>query len=1062
MKIKITYLGILLTILSFCNRAWGQSYDEWSGNIAGGIYEGYKKLTGDVTLTGSGAITISQNTQLTIDLNGYTITGRNVTYGHVFYDDGTLTIEDKSASKSGVITGGTGDRGGCMKVGPGAKFYFKGGTIKDCHPRFNDSDKTSNQGNAVNALSIGAGGAIYINTGGYVEMDGGNIVECSTHTTATNINGGGTYYNNVGFGGAVFVHGCENSSTYTETTFVLKSGTIEGCYAGSGGAVYLYTLEDDNLGRKAIFNMTGGTIRNCSALYQSNAYGGYGGGAVMVNEFGEFNMTGGTIDGCETKGHGCGVHVLGRMNMSGTSKITNCKPVGWIEVEWDDTNKKWTGTGSSDGDLIDDYLYVGGTLGGGIHIYGEKSYVNMTGGEISNNRAGSGGGVLMYYADGDYTKGGVFVMDGPDAVIMGNKVYGKGIGNGAGLYAAGSTFEFINGTIKDNVARRYGGGINIHHDAKIIMEGNKDCIIYNNSAMHGGGISQEIGKCNITLNNENIIIERNYAHGIGYSKGSTTGAGPAEEEGMGNGGGIFAEQGTLTIKKGTIRSNTATGHGGGVVLRTREPGVTINAFIEGGIISGNTAIEGGGVYINVNDDNSIAQMTVGTSTSIPEIVSNTAIKNGGGLGLNNGDITINQGKIEYNKAINGAGISIENGKVIIDKGEISNNISTENGGGLYVYNSGTTQRSISFAGGTFSDNTARNGGGAYVEGYLNIDLQATIQNNSAINGGAIYLKGQGASNKAVMTFGNGLIRANKALADEDKDPFTTAYRSGKETLHGVGGGIFMDSFTELSFNVTDGFGFGLYNNGAENAADDVFANGNSTRVTLPEVKSMELRGFDVPTTELYWIEDYVAGDINYADGTNIIATDPDAEDKGIYRYRYAVEHFKHLWHLPEQNLSSYRDKYLCLTLGYEQTYFHLTKKGLEEGDNIAFILSYLDPDYPDDGTDPDKYIEYRKVYMYGIENDADVSVTVVIPVGKWKVRETTWSSKYNEPKYQYEGDIIAPEDNDGDNIITDEYIIIDVKNNITNTLTVINEVLESFNRVDIRDFEFHKVNFMKP
>ncbi len=1034
MKRTIIHICTLLTALLYANSVLGQTWENWSRNIAGGVYSGYKRLTSNVHI--NGAVYVNAGTELTIDLNGYTLTGNHPTYGHVIYNHGTLTVTDSSNLKSGIITGGTGDRGGCLKVYSGAKFYFNGGTIQNCSPRFNDADKTGNQLNPVDALSIGAGGAVYISTGGYMEMNGGNIKNCSTHSVATNILGGDSAYSNVGFGGAVFIHGCENNKDYEYTTFILNSGTIEGCTAGAGGAVYLYTLADDNLGRKAVFNMYGGTIRNCKALYTPAPYT-HGGGAVMVDEFGEFNMFGGTIEGCESNGHGCGVFTMGKMTMSGNSKIINCKPVGWVEVNWDNTAKKWTGTGTENGDLIDSYLYTGGSLGGGLFIYGDKADVVMTSGEISNNRAGSGGGVLMYYTsrtEPGTAKGGKFVMNGKNAVIKENKVYGLRIGNGAGVYVAGSTFQFIEGTIENNIARRYGGGINTHHEGVILMEGK--CIVRNNVAMHGGGISQEIGKCDIVLDSDGILIEGNYAHGIGYGKSTTTGY-VEGEEGMGNGGGVFAEQGSLTIKRAAIKDNIATGHGGGVVLRTREENVTIDAYIEGGTISGNQAMEGGGIYVNVNDVGSRAQMTVGTASSEPEIIANEATHNGGGIGLNNGDITIIHGKVTQNEAKNGGGVYVENGNVIIQKGIISHNEADVNGGGLYVYNSTQASKDITFSGGAFVDNHAKNGGGVCANGALNVKIDATIENNTASNGGGICLL-----NGAIMSFGDGLIFNNKA---EGASILTTAYQGTTESLNGVGGGIFMDSGTKLSFS--EPHNMGLYNNRADNAADDVFANGNGTEVLLPEVNDMMLKDFDAPTTYLYWIEDYVTGDSEYVKGTNRIGNEPDETDKNVYRYQYALKNLKPLWELEEENnkLQDYKSRYLCLALGYDQIFLKLIKKGLQAGDNVAFIISY--PDSDSDGN----YKEYRKVYMYGIEGK-DVVNTVCLPVGNWRIEESSWTSKY-VPVFENSSNILET---------GSQYVVIKVVRGQDNTLIVTNTLKEAYKDIGIRAYETHKINPMTP
>ena len=79
---------------------------------------------------------IYEGTEVTIDLAGYKIDRAltdSVDEGMVFMVDGTLTINDSSAAKTGLITGGNnvenyGEGGGVYVSGDGV-FYFNGGTI---------------------------------------------------------------------------------------------------------------------------------------------------------------------------------------------------------------------------------------------------------------------------------------------------------------------------------------------------------------------------------------------------------------------------------------------------------------------------------------------------------------------------------------------------------------------------------------------------------------------------------------------------------------------------------------------------------------------------------------------------------------------------------------------------------------------------------------------------------------------------------------------------------------------------------------------------------------------
>ena len=75
------------------------------------------KLLTDMTL--SAALTVASGKTVTLDLNGHTIdrglAGKSaVDRGYVIYTEGTLTLTDNSAGKTGKITGGnnTGEGGG--------------------------------------------------------------------------------------------------------------------------------------------------------------------------------------------------------------------------------------------------------------------------------------------------------------------------------------------------------------------------------------------------------------------------------------------------------------------------------------------------------------------------------------------------------------------------------------------------------------------------------------------------------------------------------------------------------------------------------------------------------------------------------------------------------------------------------------------------------------------------------------------------------------------------------------------------------------------------------------
>ena len=108
------------------------------------------------------------------------------------------------------------------------------------------------------------------------------------------------------------------------------------------------------------------------------------------------------------------------------------------------------------------------------------------------------------------------------------------------------------------------------------------------------------------------------------------------DRGSGNGGGVYVGSGAFVMTGGVISGNTAENGGGVYVYNTYRTNARIALL--GGIISGNTASEGGGVYLknaslmpfyeiistSVTDKTSLAHSTA-------TITGNIARKRGGGL-----------------------------------------------------------------------------------------------------------------------------------------------------------------------------------------------------------------------------------------------------------------------------------------------------------------------------------------------------------------------------------------------------------------------------------------------
>lgn len=239
-----------------------------------------------------------------------------------------------------------------------------------------------------------------------------------------------------------------------------------------------------------------------------------------------------------------------------------------------------------------------------------------------------------------------------------------------------------------------------------------------------------------------------------------------------NGGGVY-NAGTFILEDGTITGNTATiygsGRGGGVY---NEGTFTMN----GGSITNNTAFDGGGVYsasgvINIENG---------------EISNNRAYDvggSGGGMDVQNTDLTMNGGSITKNFSSYGGGINFDsNTKTFtMNDGTISKNESLFIGGGISVITRENMDSGVAkfiMNGGEISNNTTSlSGGGISI---IDADMTmngGTIRGNKGNTGGGLCIDG---SYENMITLGGGSITDNTAV--------TTT--SSETTYKGMGGGVY--------------------------------------------------------------------------------------------------------------------------------------------------------------------------------------------------------------------------------------------------------------------------------
>lgn len=251
---------------------------------------------------------------------------------------------------------------------------------------------------------------------------------------------------------------------------------------------------------------------------------------------------------------------------------------------------------------------------------------------------------------------------------------------------------------------------------------------------------------------------------------------------------VYAENGSsVNMRGGYICGASGSGAGGGIEVRYNS-----SLSISNGVIAGNSAPSGGGVYA----EGSTVKVTGGT------ISGNSTLENtsgfGGGVMVVGGSIAVSGGFITNNKYANfcnqdgygdhgGAGLAAKNSThVTISGGQITGNYSQEAGGGVYVTDverNDQTSRSgmawLNITGGIIASNVSYRSEGAGVRVGQMVDAMINgtennkvyITNNHCMSrfdwgGGGIFVQGnsnQGKEYTAGRLFiYNSYISANEA------------------------------------------------------------------------------------------------------------------------------------------------------------------------------------------------------------------------------------------------------------------------------------------------------------
>ena len=349
-----------------------------------------QKLTVQLLANTNSSTQISQDTNVTLDLAGHTITGIGGKPALTVESD--VNIINSNPAKGGTISG-TATDGGALLLRNNANVTMTGTTITNSRAAYrggavcvdSGSSFTLGQGSTITGCQAGRGGAVYVIDGSFAQTGDAVITNCSVFENAA--------FSACGYGGAVYV---------AKGIYTLQSGSVTNNSATKNGIIYIA----NNSG--AEFTMTQGKISGNTCK-----------NGTIYQEGGTMTLAGGSIAGNTCTENGGGVYqnggsslLLGTTNASQDVVISGNKAVngaGW-------------------------YINGGNCLMRGGNITGNKATkrgggvcqsngtLTVNGGDITTNNAPEGGGLCHSGGTFNFQGGGLYgnIATGDDG---GNDVY---------------------------------------------------------------------------------------------------------------------------------------------------------------------------------------------------------------------------------------------------------------------------------------------------------------------------------------------------------------------------------------------------------------------------------------------------------------------------------------------------------------------------------------------------------------------------------------------------------------------------------------------------------------
>lgn len=537
----------------------------------------------------------------------------------------------------------------------------------------------------------------------------GKNIKFSCDTTIRNLEFKSLGASSTSAGPITIASGAEVEAEYVKVTNCTNTN-------GDGGGIY-------NAGTLTLTNCT---VSGCEATCNSPSCG-WGGG--IYNSYGSSLTLEESTVKSNGAAHGGGIFI----DNGCTAEITD-------SIIQSNTAKSTASTGMGGGIFVND--------GGSLTLSGSGSKVIQNTADSSTitstvDKNAYGGGIFCY---GSMTMSGGTVSD--NTLITPTGVTATKYGGGIALVASGpsssSTFTMSGGTISKNSADFGGGlstkGINLTLSGGTIGGSTSDA----NSATFGGGLY--VGAYNFgTEASPNLKKPTCTISGCEIEYNTTNNSG----------GGIFAENCSITFSSGSVSNNkvssTTSGYicGGGIYIKYGSLNISETAEIKSNTVSTSYTYGGavgGGIYMYTDANVTMSGGLIEENTVSAPIANNGSdygCAQGGGVYIYGGEMTLSDGTISKNEASRSSTTSTGNPM----------------GGGIFVYTSG----SLDMDGGSIEQNKAQNGfaGGIYSFGSTRL-TGGSITANTASKGGGIYADKERSDTTSSLTWGLTVINSNTA------------------------------------------------------------------------------------------------------------------------------------------------------------------------------------------------------------------------------------------------------------------------------------------------------------